>query len=218
MFYKEKEIHLSGVPEFFVFLIESFCNVILPILPDHFKVKDFIERAYDSNFYSSLSCFALLPYFRERLPFLLLETADDLRKILCFNFFKLNKLIILIMYFTGGLPFRMTEVLGLQFNDKKRNIFFRGGKMVCTYTYNKTDNISNKTKLISRGYPIIVSKIVFFYINYVRYYELRLMEQLKQLDNNKSRWETLQERCTRYLFVDISSGVVRLEDMYALFI
>lgn len=216
MLYKEKEIHLSDVPEFVVFLIESFCNTILPILPDHFKIKDFIERVYDPNFYSSLSCFAPLHSFRERLPFVLLETADDLRRVLCFNFFKLNKLIILIMYFTGGLPFRMTEVLGLQFNDKKRNIFFRGGKMVCTYTYNKTDNISNKTKLISRGYPIIVSKIVFFYINYVRYYELRLMEQLKQLDNNKSRWETLQERCTRYLFVDIS-GIVQLEDMYALF-
>ncbi len=43
------------------------------------------------------------------------------------------------------------------------------------------------------------------------------MEQLKQLDNNKSRWETLQERCTRYLFVVISSGVVQREDMYALF-
>lgn len=91
------------------------------------------------------------------------------------------------MFFTAGLPFRMTEVLGLQFNDTKRNIFFRGGKMVCTYTYNKTDNITNSTKLISRGYSIIVSKIVFFYINYVRYYELRLIEQLKQ--NEKKQRE-----------------------------
>ena len=43
-----------------------------------------------------------------------------------------------------------------------------------------------------------------------------LMEQSKQLDNNKSRWESLQERCTRYLFVDINSGVAQLEDLYGL--
>lgn len=121
------------------------------------------------------------------------------------------------MFFTGGLPFRMTEVLGFQFNDTKRNIFFRGGKMVCTYTYNKTDNITNSTKLISRGYPTIVSKIVFFYINYIRYYELRLIEQLKQKEENKEKWEKLQETCTRYLFVDVGSGIVQQEDMYALF-
>ncbi|CUM50831.1 unnamed protein product [Debaryomyces tyrocola] len=40
------------------------------------------------------------------------------------------------------------------------------------------------------------------------------MEQLKQLDENKMRWET-QIRSTRYLFVDIS-GIVQLGDMYAL--
>ena len=43
------------------------------------------------------------------------------------------------------------------------------------------------------------------------------MEQLKQLDNNKSRWEYLQERCIRYFFVDINSGVAQLEDLYGLF-
>lgn len=43
------------------------------------------------------------------------------------------------------------------------------------------------------------------------------MEQLKPLDDNGKRWEVLQERCTRYLFVDISSEIVQLEEMYALF-
>lgn len=41
------------------------------------------------------------------------------------------------------------------------------------------------------------------------------MEQLKQAYSNKEKWEKLQERCTRYLFVDIS-GIVQQEDMYAL--
>lgn len=217
MLYRDTEIHLSDIPEFVIFLVRRFCNTLTPILSPGFNLLDFIEENYDLEFYSATSCFMPLHAYRTQLPFVNFDSPDNLKKALCFNFFKLNKIIILMMYFTGGLPFRMTEVLVLQFNDVKRNIFFRGGKMLCTYTYNKTDNVSNKSKLISRGYPIIVSKVVFFYINYIRYYELKVMEQLKQIDRNKEKWEKLQERCTRYLFVDIGSGIVQQEDMYALF-
>lgn len=185
MLYRETEIHLSDIPEFVVFLIKRFCDTLMPILTHNFRLLDFIEENYNLEFYSAtVLCHFILTDHVFRLSGLILL---NLRKALCFNLFKLNKIIILIMFFTAGLPFRMTEVLGLQFNDTKRNIFFRGGKMVCTYTYNKTDNITNSTKLISRGYSIIVSKIVFFYINYVRYYELRLIEQLKQ--NEKKQRE-----------------------------
>lgn len=214
--YRDTEINLSDIPVFVTYLISRFCDTLAPILSPGFRLLDFIDENYNQDFYSATSCFMPVYAYRTRLPFLKFDSPEDLRRALCFNFFKLNKIIILLMYFTGGLPFRMTEVLGLQFNDVKRNIFFRGGKMLCTYTYNKTDNVSNNTKLISRGYPVIVSKVVFFYINYARYYELRLMEQLKQADSNKEKWEKLQERCTRYLFVDIS-GIVQQEDMYALF-
>lgn len=76
------------------------------------------------------------------------------------------------MYFTGGEPFRISEAVGLSFNDKNRNIYFRRGEMIITFTYNKTDNIRNDTKLISRVYPTIVAKLVYFYVNYARLYEI----------------------------------------------
>jgi hypothetical protein len=40
---------------------------------------------------------------------------------------------------------------------------------------------------------------------------------LKQNEKNKEKSEKLQERRTRYLFVDIGSGIVQQEDMYAIF-
>lgn len=42
--------------------------------------------------------------------------------------------------------------------------------MIITFTYNKTD-IRNDTKLISRVYPTIVAKLVYFYVNYVLLYD-----------------------------------------------
>lgn len=182
---------LIDIPQFVVFLIKRFCDTLTPILTHNFRLLDFIEENYNLEFYSVTSCFMPVHIFRACLPFKRFDSPDHLRRALCFNLFKLIKIIILIMFFTDGLPFRMTEVLGLQFNDTKRDIFFRRGKIVCTYTYNKTDNITNSTKLISRGYPLIVSKIVFFYINYIRYYEFRLIEQLKQNEKNKEKWEKL---------------------------
>lgn len=68
-----------------------------------------------------------------------------MRKILQNKFHKLNKIIMLIMYFTGGEPFRISEVVGLSFNDINRSIYFRGEKMIVTFTYNETDNIRNDT-------------------------------------------------------------------------
>lgn len=126
-----------------------------------FLVVRFYWRNLQSRLLFCTYCIIPLHKYRWLLPFKRFDSPDDLRKALCFNFFKLNRIIILIIFFTGGLPFRMTEVLGLQFNDTKRNIYFREGKMVCTYTYNKTDNITNSAKLYQEGIQLLFQRYYF---------------------------------------------------------
>lgn len=53
----DKEMHLSGVLEFVIFLIERICHTLKPILIllQGFRIRDFIERGYDPKVNSYLS-------------------------------------------------------------------------------------------------------------------------------------------------------------------
>lgn len=160
MLYRETEIHLSDIPEFVVFLIKRFCDTLMPILTHNFRLLDFIEENYNLEFYSAtVLCHFILTDHVFRLSGLILL---NLRKALCFNLFKLNKIIILIMFFTAGLPFRMTEVLGLQFNDTKRNIVFCGGTILCTYTYNKLITLPIARSLYQEDILLLFQRSYFF--------------------------------------------------------
>lgn len=101
-------------------------------------------------------------------------------------------------------------------HDKNRNIYFRGAKMIITFTYNKTD-IRNDTKLISRVYPTIVAKLVYFYVNYVLLYEISALVGLTEDDAlNRKKLRSLLDLSTRYLFIDLGTNFVIQDIIYSL--
>jgi hypothetical protein len=94
----------------------------------------------------------------------------------------LIKQILVCVHSTGGLPGRGTEVTTIKWCNTRqvmRNIFVYDGRLITVIEYNKTRASTNNSFYIVRVLPLVVSKILFQYIAYVRPFCEALVHQLK---------------------------------------
>jgi hypothetical protein len=94
----------------------------------------------------------------------------------------LRKQILVCVHFTGGLPGRGTEVTTIKWCNTRqvmRNVFVYNGRLITVLEYNKTRSSTNNSFYIVRVLPLVVSKILFQDIAYVRPFCEALVHQLK---------------------------------------
>jgi hypothetical protein len=87
------------------------------------------------------------------------------------------------IHFTGGLPGRGTEIATIKWCNTRqvlRNIFVYHGRLIVVIEYHKARSMTNSSYFVIRVLPVLVSKIMFLYLAYIRPFVDTLSHQLKE--------------------------------------
>jgi hypothetical protein len=97
------------------------------------------------------------------------------------------RLLMLLMYLTGGQPARGPELGSVKFRNSilsMRNLFFIGGKLFYTTEYTKSRAANNHSYFVVRYLPPEVAQLVLLYITYIRPFSNFLYNQIAFTKNS----------------------------------